>query len=258
MGSAGAQGKLWGARGDDWADVQEPAWRAVFAAVLDRARLRAGDRLLDLGCGAGGLLAAARARGAGVAGLDAADSLVAIARRRLPGARIEIGDMEALPFPDAAFDVVTAVNALQFAADPGRALAEAARVCRPAGSVLVLVWGPRADCQLITVTMSAVLALLPPAPAGPPPPAFAQQGVLESLMRSAGLRPAASGSFAADLAFADADAAVRAVASASARAIAHAGEARVLDTIRATLPAVTRADGSVAWRNRFRWVRATR
>ena len=257
MGSAEAQGKLWGARAPDWVE-QEAAWRPVFDAVLDRAGVRPGDRLLDVGCGAGGALVAARERGADATGLDASESLVTIARARLPGAVIALGDMEELPFPDASFDVVTGINAFQFAADLHRALTEATRVCRPGGSVLMLTWGPRADCQLLSLTLPAVFALLPPAPPGPPPPAFADEGIIENLMRAAGLQPAAAGTFAADLVFPDATAAVRGVASAMARAIAHAGETRVFDTIGASLPAVTRADGSVAWSNRFRWVRATR
>ena len=258
MGSAGTQGALWGARARDWAELQEPAWRGVFETALDHAGLRPGARLLDIGCGAGGALVAARRRGAEVAGLDASEALAAIARERLPGARIEVGEMEELPFEDGAFDLVTGINAFQFAADPGHALAEAARVCRPGGAVFMLVWGPRADCELLSVTLPGVFALLPPAPPGPPPPAWAEPGVIEERMRSAGLRPAADGSFDAELAFPNAALAERAVASALARAIAHAGEAKVLATIRATLPRVTRPDGTVAWRNRFRWVRAIR
>jgi SAM-dependent methyltransferase len=257
MGSAATQGGIWGARAADWA-AQERAWRQVFDAALDHADLRPGDRLLDIGCGAGGVLVAARWRGADVAGLDAAEALVAIARDRLPDARIEVGEMEELPFDDASFDVVTGINSFQFAADHARALAEAARVCRPGGNVLMLVWGPRAECQLLTLTLPGVFALLPPSPPGPPPPAFAEEGVIEGLMRSAGLRPAARGSITADLAFPDAASAVRGVASAMARPIAHAGEARVFEVIRASLPPVTRPDGSVAWTNRFRWVRARR
>jgi SAM-dependent methyltransferase len=257
MGSGEAQGQIWGARAADWV-AQEASWRPVFEAALDNSGLRSGEGLLDVGCGAGGLLVAARGRGAEVAGLDASANLVAIARDRVPGARIEVGDMEQLPFPDAAFDVVTGINAFQFAADHVRALVEARRVCRPGGRVLMLVWGPRAECQLISLTLPAVFALLPPSPPGPPPPAFAEAGVIEGLMRAADLRPAEAGTFTADLVFPDAAAAVRGVASAMARAIAHAGEERVFDAIRASLPAVTRADGSVAWTNRFRWVRMTR
>ena len=56
----------------------------------------------------------------------------------------------------------------------------------------------------------------------------------------------------------DVDTAVRSVLTGSARAIDHAGEAAVASAIRGTLPRFTQADGSVVWKNRFRWVTATR
>jgi ubiquinone/menaquinone biosynthesis C-methylase UbiE len=99
--------------------------------------------------------------GADVAGLDASDNLVALARERLPGAPIEIGEMEALPFADECFDVVTGINAFQFAGDMVRALSEARRVCRTGGTVFLLAWGAREDCELMSIAMAPMLALLP-------------------------------------------------------------------------------------------------
>ena len=93
--------------------------------------------MLDIGCGAGGALLVARRLGAAVTGLDAAQALVEIARERLPGARIEIGEMENLPFEDGTFDLVTSFNAFQFAENPIHALQEAGRVCRPEGTILM-------------------------------------------------------------------------------------------------------------------------
>ena len=256
MGTAPLQGELWGARPRDWLQ-QEAAWRAVYDTALRQARVGPGTHLLDIGCGAGGALVAARSLGADVAGLDASHALVAVARGRLPGARIEVGDMEQLPFDAEAFDVVTGLNSFQFAGDPVQALAEARRVCKPDGTVLLLVWGKRDDCELVSGTMAAVFALLPPAPAGGASPAFVEPGVIESLMAKAGLTPTAAGEFASALAFADAAAALRAVMSAAARAIRHAGEDAVRDAIAQTLPRFTRPDGAIVWNNRFRWVAAT-
>jgi SAM-dependent methyltransferase len=261
MGTAEVQGALWGARARDWADIQEPAWRPVFEAALRHAGVGAGTLLLDVGCGAGGALALAREMGAEVAGLDAAANLVAIARERLPRARIEVGEMEELPFADATFDVITGINSFQFAGEMAKALSEARRVCRPGGSVFMLAWGPREECELMTVTVSAVLALLPPPPPGAKPPGpMVERGSMLDAMRAAGLEPADSGSFHAELCQPDAESAVRAnmAAGVNVRAAQLVGEERVAETIRATLPAVTRPDGSVVWKNRFDWVRATR
>jgi SAM-dependent methyltransferase len=195
--------------------------------------------------------------GADVAGLDAAPNLVAIARGRLPGARIEIGEMEELPFADKSFDIVTGINSFQFAGDLVSALKEARRVLKEGGTLLMLVWGRRQDCELVSGTASAVFALLPPSTDSRPPLAFAEPGVIEEVMAEAGLVPTGSGEFAGPIAAPDVETAVKMVLSASARAIRTAGEAAVANAIRGTLPPFTRPDGSVVWNNRFRWVTAT-
>ena len=256
MGTAQVQGELWGARAEDWLR-QEAAWREVYQTVLRQAGVGAGMQLLDIGCGAGGALVVGRSLGAEVTGLDASQALAAVARERLAGARIEVGEMEELPFDDETFDVVSGINSFQFAGDTVRALAQARRVCKRGGTVMMLVWGRREACELVSGTMAAVFALLPPAPSGAAPPAFAQPGVIEGLMAKAGLAPTADGEFACALAFPDAGAAVRAVMSAAARAIRHAGEDAVRDAIVGTLPRFTRPGGEVVWNNRFRWVAAT-
>ena len=67
-----ANGKLWGARARDWAQLQEPTMRPVYERVFDRVSLRAGTGYLEVGCGAGLATAIAGGRGAIVHGLDAA------------------------------------------------------------------------------------------------------------------------------------------------------------------------------------------
>ncbi|HET7714431.1 MAG TPA: class I SAM-dependent methyltransferase [Bauldia sp.] len=258
-GSAAIQGDLWGARARDWAEINEPAWGPVFETALRLTGAGPGKRLLDVGCGAGGALRIAREQGAYVAGLDASPNLAAIARERLPDARIEIGDMEDLPFADDSFDIVTGINSFQFAADVVRAFAEARRVLRKDGTLLMLVWGRPEDCQLIHGTARMVFALLPShRPGAPVSRPWHEPGVIEGLMRDAGLEPKDAGEVAADLVFPDVDAAVRTVLSASERAIRHAGEPVVTKVIRDSLPPFIQPDGTVVWRNRFRWVIAAR
>ena len=260
MGTAREQGENWGARADDWANCNEPAWNGVFAAVLDQARVVAGSACLDVGCGAGGALVLARARGAGVSGIDASENLVAVARRRLPGAEIAVGEMEELPFSDGQFDVVTGINSFQFAGNAGQALAEARRVCRAGGSVTVLTWGPRKDSELLSRVLPAVFGLLPQAPGGVAPPQipFGQAGTIEDLMRGAALEPETSCEPDGVLAFANVDIATRAVMSASVRVIRHAGAARVQEAIGEGLAPFVRPDGSIHLNNRFRLVTGRR
>lgn len=257
MGTAAIQGELWGAKARDWAEFQEPAWRPVFENIMTLAGVRRGNTLLDVGCGTGGLLVLARERGAVVAGLDASEALAAIARQCLPDARIEIGEMEELPFADSAFDIVTGVNAFQFAGDMVRALSEAARVCDSSGTVFMLVWGQREKCQLQLAAMSALGPLLPPSPASATPPP-SNPGVIEALMGKAGLEPTDDGQLDATIAFPDRDTALQAFASAGivTRAERHSGANTVRDALVDAIAPYVRADGQVALANQFRWVRA--
>lgn len=115
--------------------------------LVRRLGLGAGDRVLDVACGAGNVaLAAARAE-ATVTGLDFAPKLLAQARAQAAAEGLEIqfdeGDAEALPYADAAFDVVTSAFGVMFAPRPQLAAAELLRVCRPGGRIGLLSWTPR-------------------------------------------------------------------------------------------------------------------
>jgi SAM-dependent methyltransferase len=255
MTTAEEQGELWGARARDWAQYGEPAWRDVFIAVLDQAHIGKGTRHLDIGCGAGGALVLSRERGAHVSGFDAAQNMADLARERLPGAKILVGDMEDLPFVDETFDAVTAINAFQFARDQRKAFAEAARVTRKGGTVTMLVWGPREKCEIMTEVMPHVSALLPPEPPVPTLPLAAQA---EDLMREAGLEPGVKGDITATLSYANHAAAVKAILAASERAIRHAGEATVRKAVEEALAPFVVAKGFVKLRNQFHLVTAKR
>src|ERR671931_483236 len=94
-GSAERWGEIWGARADDWAAIEEQQ-RPTYAEAIRRVGLRAGARVLDLGCGSGVFLRAAADRGATVFGLDASEALIEIARTRVPDADLRVGDMQFL------------------------------------------------------------------------------------------------------------------------------------------------------------------
>ena len=68
---------------------------------------------------------------------DAAVELLHIARGRVPDADLRVGELQDLPFESERFDIVTGFNSFQFAADPAAALAEARRITRPNGHVVV-------------------------------------------------------------------------------------------------------------------------
>src|SRR5262245_2989915 len=257
MGTAQVQGELWGTRAKDWAEANEPAWLPVYQAVLDQAGVRTGSRLLDIGCGAGGALVMAHQRGAEVSGLDASQNLVTIARRRLPNASIEVGEMEELPFDNEAFDAVTGINSFQFAGDIVQALRQANRVCKHGGTVAMLVWGKKEDCDLVNIVLPPVFALMPPTPAAASP-AFAERGVMESLMRQAELSPLEAREINEPLVFPDPATATRAIMSAMTRAIRHAGEDAVKRAVVDGLARIATAGGPVVLKSRFRLLTAIR
>jgi SAM-dependent methyltransferase len=181
---------LWGARVKDWTEVQEPTARPLFDAILEATGTGRGTALLDVGCGAGLMCQLAAARGATVSGFDAAEPMITMARSRVPSGDFRIGDMESLPFADNSFDVVTGVNSFQYAANPVRALAEACRVVKTRGSVVIATWGRPEDCQAAAY-LAALRPLMPPAPPGAPGPfALSNRAALEAVVREGGLQPA--------------------------------------------------------------------
>lgn len=139
MGSADRQGDLWSTNPAAWAKQAESNQRPLFEAVLERLDPAPGTALLDAGCGSGLFAELAAARGLRVTGLDAAPGLIDYPGRRVPAAQFTVGELEALPYPDGAFDVVTAFNSIFYAANPRHVIAEMARVTGSDGRVVVTV-----------------------------------------------------------------------------------------------------------------------
>jgi SAM-dependent methyltransferase len=111
---------------------------------LDRVRIPPGASLLDVACGSGQLALIAARRGARVTGVDIAANSIRAARDRaraetLP-AQFDEGDAEALPYPDASFDVVTSLFGAMFAPRPDLVAQEVVRVCRPGGTIAMANW----------------------------------------------------------------------------------------------------------------------
>ncbi len=129
----------WGRKAVDFATLSEPGnWRE-YVTVHHRLGVDAGDRLLDVACGSGLALELARIRGASCSGIDASPRLVAVARDRNPDSDIRVGDMNALPWDPASFDVVTSFRGI-WGTTP-QVFAEVYRVLRPGGRLAVTVWG---------------------------------------------------------------------------------------------------------------------
>ncbi|MFW6193614.1 MAG: methyltransferase domain-containing protein [Gemmatimonadota bacterium] len=122
--------------------------RPVAEALVEQAALRPGERVLDVACGTGivARLAADRVAPDGaVEGLDVNPGMLAVARREAPAAASiawHESPAEAMPLPDASFDVVLCGMGLQFFSDRSAGLAEMRRVLAPGGRLLANLPGP--------------------------------------------------------------------------------------------------------------------
>jgi len=186
--SAEHNGHAWGLRARDWSET-EAQMRSSYELAIKRAGLRAGQTVLDAGCGSGAFLRAAADHGALVSGIDASEALLAIARERVPDAHLTLGDLQHLPYADDTFDAVTGFCSFFFADDMVEALREAGRVAKPGAPVVIQVWGPheRNDLEAVKAMMRPYF---PPRPAdAPPEPDYSLPGRLEELAMRSGLTP---------------------------------------------------------------------
>lgn len=110
---------------------------SVFAAF---ARVGAGDKVLDVGCGTGALTAHLHEAGADVTAIDPSPPFVAAIAQRLPDVDTRLGVAEKLPYESASFDAALAQLVVHFMTDPVAGLREMARVTHPGGIVAACVW----------------------------------------------------------------------------------------------------------------------
>ena len=261
MGSAEIQGAVWSAGARTWADLQEIQHAPIYQAAFDAIDVGSRVKLLDAGCGAGLALDIARARGADVTGLDAAEGLLTIARERLPLADLRQGDLEEMPYTDDSFDAVTAFNSVQFAEQPLNALTEIRRVCKPGHSVAITIWAP-AEENGMRFLLEALGPLREPPPAGAPPVGpftLSERGVLEALMKQAGLAVGEPIEVPTPWSYQDKETAVHGMLGTGpgVTAVAAAGEERTREVLGQAFERFVGNDGTVLVNNKFRVLPAT-
>ena len=156
--------------------------------LADLAGIRAGQRVLDVGCGPGALTGelVRRLGPEAVASVDPSESFVAAALERHPGVDVRRAGAEELPFEDGAFDAAVAQLVVHFMADPVAGLGEMRRVTRPGGVIAACVWDHAGGQGPLSLFWEAAHEL-DPAVADESRLAGARAGHLAELFEAAGI-----------------------------------------------------------------------
>jgi ubiquinone/menaquinone biosynthesis C-methylase UbiE/DNA-binding MarR family transcriptional regulator len=134
---------------DDWDSLRALHYSEsdIEKAVLTAAGPGPFDLVIDFGTGTGRMLALFAGKARRVEGIDLSHQMLTVARSKLQqagagNASVRHGDATASPYPDHSASLVIIHQVLHFLDDPGRALAEAARVLKPGGRLVVVEFAP--------------------------------------------------------------------------------------------------------------------
>ena len=189
------------AAGDTWAKLQDRLDQQLEPLGLRAQQAlapRAGERILDIGCGSGQTslgLARAVAPGGTVLGVDISRPLLEGARQRAAGQAgisFQEADAAVAPFEAAAFDAAFSRFGVMFFADPVAAFGNIARALKPGGRLAFVCWRTPRENIFMSLPLAAAASALPPPAAPPPPPAtqgpfaFADPDHVRAILGAAG------------------------------------------------------------------------
>ncbi|MCK1571592.1 class I SAM-dependent methyltransferase, partial [Bradyrhizobium sp. 174] len=187
-----------GQSGERWVAHQArlDARLAVFGqAAIEAAAPATGDRVLDVGCGAGASSLALAARvGAGgqVLGVDISEPLIrrarALAAQDTP-ALFRVADASSAELPEGAFDILFSRFGVMFFDDPTGAFAHMRRALRPGGRVAFVCWRGATENDWMRLPMGAIKGIVPPTappdPEAPGPFSFGDRGRVGRILTAA-------------------------------------------------------------------------
>jgi SAM-dependent methyltransferase len=162
---------------------------SLATAFADAAGIAPGMRVLDVGCGPGGLSLelASRTGGERVAAIDPAPQFAAACAERVPAADVRTGGAEALPWEDGRFDAALASLVIAFMRDPDQGIREMARVTRPGGTVALCMWDIEGGGMTMLRHFWAAVASVQPGAEGERARAGTSEGDIARRLRAAGL-----------------------------------------------------------------------
>lgn len=145
-------------------------WSAKLAPLFARfAGIRAGDRVLDVGCGTGALIQALvnLTRGSELVGIDPTPDFIAYGRQRFTDRRITFdqGSAFALPYPESSFDQSLSMLVLHLISAPEKAVREMRRVTKAGGTVAACTWDGAGGMELNSLFWIEAVKLDPAAEA---------------------------------------------------------------------------------------------
>jgi SAM-dependent methyltransferase len=247
-----------GQSGERWVAHQArlDAMVSVFGqAAIDAAAPAEGERVLDVGCGAGASsLALASRVGAGgqVLGVDISEPLISRARALAPRdtpAQFRVADASSAELPEGAFDILFSRFGVMFFDDPTGAFAHMRRALRPGGRVAFVCWRGATENDWVRLPMGAIKDIVPPPappdPEAPGPFSFGDRGRVSRILTAAGFTDIAIAPFDAPVPFGEGGTRDAAIDDAVRMALEVGPLSRVLadqpDDIRARASAATRA-----------------
>lgn len=188
-----------------WSDSHDridAVLEGVIAPLLDGAAPRAGERVLDIGCGSGTTVLAFAAQvgpGGRVLGADIAEPSVAVANRRIAAAGLSqaeviLADAATHPFAPGSFDLLTSRFGVMFFGDPVAAFANMRTALAADGRLAMAVFRSPADNPWASGPVAAIRHLVTPVPTGPGQPgqfAFADPDHVSRVLGAAGFREVA-------------------------------------------------------------------
>ena len=188
-----------GPGGQRWADrqaAQDILLRPVLDILIDRARLKVGERVLDIGCGSGAtsIAFAQRVAPSGhVFGVDVSGPMLARARQSAPaGLPVDfvLADATVYPFDPASFDLLASRFGVMFFADPALSFSNMRRALKPSGRLAFACWREPRENPFFMAPLQAAYKHVPKlpqqGPEDPGPFAFALEERVRRILGAAG------------------------------------------------------------------------